>query len=391
VIAVDGLRASALGAFGNTSFPTPALDRLAAESLLVEWCYAASADLPDIYRALWNGSESAKDSTGQSLARLFREAGYATTLVSDDPSLASLAGTGDFEKTIELGAEHSSHPIAKQSKTADTEMARAFSVVMDQLTVNSAGSPKLLWLHTRGMYGSWDAPLHLQETLLDEEDASAIDSVNPPNVVIGDQDDPDLAFRYACAYGSQIMVLDDCVDKVLETLETAADMWVVSLLGTRGFPLGEHGRIGGIDGRMYAEQVHVPWMIRLPSLRGRLTRTAALASHCDLPATLAEAIGPAAGVDQRLFGGCSIAQFATSRRAPVRDSTISTSPIARSIRTSSWCLREDIGEGDDHFASHRFTTDSELYVRPDDRWEANDVAKLCPEVVEELRARFDAC
>ena len=28
---------------------------------------------------------------------------------------------------------------------------------------------------------------------------------------------------------------------------------------------------------------------------------------------------------------------------------------------------------------------AELYVRPDDRWEANDVAKLCPDVVEELQ------
>jgi hypothetical protein len=27
-----------------------------------------------------------------------------------------------------------------------------------------------------------------------------------------------------------------------------------------------------------------------------------------------------------------------------------------------------------------------LYVRPDDRWEANDVAKLCPDTLESLHA-----
>ena len=53
VIVVDGLRASALGAYGNTSYPTPSLDRFAAESLLLDWCFAPSPDLPDIYRALW--------------------------------------------------------------------------------------------------------------------------------------------------------------------------------------------------------------------------------------------------------------------------------------------------------------------------------------------------
>jgi hypothetical protein len=31
----------------------------------------------------------------------------------------------------------------------------------------------------------------------------------------------------------------------------------------------------------------------------------------------------------------------------------------------------------------------ELYVRPDDRWEANDVATLCPEVVQEMSQWFE--
>lgn len=33
--------------------------------------------------------------------------------------------------------------------------------------------------------------------------------------------------------------------------------------------------------------------------------------------------------------------------------------------------------------------DYELYVRPDDRWEANDVAALCPDVVESLTGIVD--
>ena len=45
VVVVDGLRASAFGAYGNTSFPTPALDQFAADSLLLDWCYAPSAEL----------------------------------------------------------------------------------------------------------------------------------------------------------------------------------------------------------------------------------------------------------------------------------------------------------------------------------------------------------
>src|SRR6478672_1225251 len=89
VIVIDGLRASALGAYTNTSYATPALDRFAAESLLLDWCFAPSPDLPDIYRAVWQSRRSAHDPTTASLPRLFAEAGYTTALVTDDDSLSS--------------------------------------------------------------------------------------------------------------------------------------------------------------------------------------------------------------------------------------------------------------------------------------------------------------
>jgi len=46
----------------------------------------------------------------------------------------------------------------------------------------------------------------------------------------------------------------------------------------------------------------------------------------------------------------------------------------RAIRTADWCLRADTSSEDA----------PELYVRPDDRWETNNVAKLLPEVVKSL-------
>jgi arylsulfatase A-like enzyme len=389
VIAVDGLRASALGAYGNATFPTPALDRLAAESLLVEWCYSPSADLHDVYRALWNSNNPDGDSTADSLPRMLGQAGYTTKLVTDDISLAALAAATAFNEIVQVGRGQHSPPARKQPDTTKAEMAGTFAAAMDQLTASAGDAPQLLWLHTRGMYGAWDAPVDLQGTLLDEADAPPIDLTSPPDIIVSDKDDPDLAFRYACAYAAQVMVLDECVTNVLEALASKEGAWIVSLVGTRGFSLGEHSRIGGVDARMYGEQLHVPWMVRLPDLRGRLTRVAALASHCDLPPTLADFVG--LDVDDGPHHGHSAAQLAASRRVSLRDSLISASASARSIRTASWCLREDGTGGVSDSASNRVMTASELFVRPDDRWEANDVAKLCPDVVEELRARFGSC
>ena len=51
----------------------------------------------------------------------------------------------------------------------------------------------------------------------------------------------------------------------------------------------------------------------------------------------------------------------------------------QAIRTPAWMLRQP---------------STELFTKPDDRWESNDVADLCPEVVEQLReelADFEQC
>jgi arylsulfatase A-like enzyme len=203
--------------------------------------------------------------------------------------------------------------------------------------------------------------------------------------------DPDAAFRYACAYGAQVMVLDNCLEDLVNVINASGDNgWLISLMGARGFPLGEHGRIGGVDPHTYAEQLHVPWLVRFPDKLGQLTRVDALISHHDLFPTLGHWIDRDGRIDGSTSGGASVLPLASSAQTAWRDATTSRSSGARSIRTATWCLREDFAlRGATAFNGP--TEVSELYVRPDDRWEANDIAKLCPDVVEELRARLSAC
>lgn len=99
VVAVDGLRAAALGAYGNTSFPTPALDEFAADSLLFDWCFGESVELPAIYHSLWCGE--------QPLAKSLAAIGFSTTLLTDEPMLASLAGVEDFTNCVRLASTES--------------------------------------------------------------------------------------------------------------------------------------------------------------------------------------------------------------------------------------------------------------------------------------------
>lgn len=397
VVVIDGLRASALGAYGNTSFPTPGLDQFAAESFLLDWCYAPSADLTAIYRALWQSLHPARllASTGSeagahsplSLPTFFASRGYHTAFATDDPQLLSFAGAADFHECVEVAdSPRGVAQVARAPDVSQTQLARLFAAAGEVVTA----PPQLVWVHSRGMYGPWDAPLELQQLLLDEDDPPPVEEVAPPDLWMGPDDDPDSAFRYACAYAAQAMVLDSCLASLLDALDKSGgdDSWLVMLIGGRGFPLGEHRSVGGVDSRLYAEQLHVPWLIRFPERRGRLARSGQLVSHLDVVPTLVGCLDGDTGPALPSIDGMSILPLATASRRTWRDALLSvSSESTRAIRTASWCLREDAATNDDDGTSHDLTSPpAELYVRPDDRWEANDIAKLCRDVVEELHS-----
>jgi hypothetical protein len=355
VIAVDGLRAAALGAYGNTAYSTPALDQFAAESLLFDWWFADAVELPAIYRSLWQADES--------LAKSFAQHGYTSTLVTDEPAIVACAGAAEFHECVQLPALDTT----RADDISQTALARLFAAAREQIGRTRAG-PRFVWVHSRGMYGPWDAPLEMQDELLarEEGDPAPADVIDPPDLVLDDASDLDVAFRWSCAYAAQVMTLDACIEGVCQSIdETARDKWLVVLSGVRGFPLGEHGRVGGVDGRLGAEQLHVPMLWRFSDGSGMLSRSGKLLSLADLsPLLLSRRRG----------------EF----RVPDHHALFAVGPAdQRSIRTVDWSLRsEPTNAGEEGRC--------QLFVRPDDRWEANDVAGLCPEVVEKLLAQLSS-
>jgi len=365
LVTIDGLRASALGAYGNTTFSTPALDRFATRSLLLDFCFASSADRDAILNAMWSDGTT-------SLVATLRTAGYRTTLITDDEETTAGRFANEFDDCVRVAAESPAARIRKSKDASQTHLAAFFAAAAESITAAAANAqqPQLIWIHSRGMYGAWDAPLEFQYSLLDEDDPEPLTDCAPPNLRLVPSEDPDIVFRYACAYNAQVMLLDECWEALTATLETNPrfNNWLISLLGLRGFPLGEHQQIGGVDDRLYVEQLHVPWLIRFPDELGRMSRAGKLTTHADLAATL---------IDRDTLG--NIRSLVTSARLEWRDSLIASSATGpRAIRTSDWCLRQDFP-----------AVTAELFVRPDDRWEANDVAKLCPDEVESLTKLLD--
>jgi arylsulfatase A-like enzyme len=147
--------------------------------------------------------------------------------------------------------------------------------------------------------------------------------------------------------------------------------------------------VGGVDPRLYGDQLHVPWLMRLPDGFGRLSRSSALVTHCDILPTIAE-LGGIARQQAANCAGSSVLPLASATPSTWRTELIAKSRNGRrAIRTAEWCLRQDAANHDRE-STTQSARHSELYVRPDDRWESNDVAKLCPEVVESLSAAIDS-
>jgi arylsulfatase A-like enzyme len=232
--------------------------------------------------------------------------------------------------------------------------------------------------------------MEFQQTLLDEGDPTPLESVIPPDLVLDQAGDPDAAFRYSCAYAAQVMVFDACWRGLMDTVtaRSETESWLIVLLGARGFPLGEHRRVGGVDPRLYGEQLHVPFLVRFPDGKGKPARSAALSSHVDLLPTLAAVIDAEQCAPSH-YDGSSIVPLVSNVDSEWRDALLSASAGRTSLRTPSWCLQHDDSVTQTEQSDNAKAVD-ELYVRPDDRWEANDVAKLCPDVIDTLaRAAAD--
>ncbi len=379
VLAVDGLRAAALGAYGAAWCETPALDQLASESFLCDQFFLPTPTLAGAYEGFWQGRHPLEASCGArpSLARLLREAGIRSTLLTDESQLAALFGADDFDDLVQLPTPQAAQPV---ESLEETHLARIFSTAIEalaQIERDEADQPSLLWVHARGMAGPWDAPLELRQSLVDEEDPPPPQTAEAPRIRLPPDHDPDEVLGWTYAYTGQVMALDACVAALLDHLHgsTLGQETLLVLVGAGGFPLGEHRQIGPVEESLYGEQLHVPCLLRFPDERGKLARTGALAEPGDLPATLLDWLRqevpfPAARRLMPLIEGTTDA---------VRDriACVTTSG-RRALRTDSWhAIFSPDGER------------TELYVKPDDRWEANEVSVRLPEIAAELRSGWE--
>lgn len=393
VIVIDRWGAGYVGAYGNTWLETPAVNRLAGESLLLENAFADSPTLAQCYRGYWTALPAAmSERTGErGLSSELAAAGIPSELITDELEIADSPLAAGFDEKLVIPTSEVTGPAVDAASTHFGMLLAAASERLQDPT------PRLVWLHARGLAGPWDAPREYRAQFRDEEDPEPLTDWVPPDYYIDARLKPDEVLGWVHAYAGQIAAMDLCLDAFLGAFRASA--WAASSLlvfaSPRGYPLGEHGRIGPCDHALYEELLHVPLLLRRGDGQGALAREQQLVQPADLGATLRDWFGLACPV--RTGAGQSVlplladdyaaplerpaeapsqdAVKAVGDESPSRDILI-VGPDQRALRTRHWFWR-GVNEQD------------ELFAKPDDRWEVNEVSRRCPDEAVQLRQRAE--
>jgi hypothetical protein len=387
VLAVDGWGAGFLGPYGNTWLETPACNRLASRGMLVEHALVDAPTIDSFYRAAWGGAHAALPArhVGRPLAEDLRRQGRSSCLITDAPSVAEHALADCFGRAEGIAG---TRPREAAESPEQTELARLFAAALSTLEQDPAD---LIWIHSAAMTAAWDAPQPWRDQFCDEDDPPPPVGVDPPTGPVSGEWDPDDLQGWIWAYAAQVALLDWGLAALLESWQQIREPALLVVMGTRGFGLAEHGVLGDPLDSLHGEHLHVPLMVLSNQLELAGVRSQQLVQPRHIWQTLLDWFGvepEGADLDRSLLQ-------LPANELQVGSSTWPPLAVARlgerwALRTPAWhaSISTERRDGSRRRDKHGPVTHSspvaacQLYLKPDDRWEVNDVADRCPDVVE---------
>jgi arylsulfatase A-like enzyme len=385
VVVVDGLQPAFLGAYGNEWVATPFVDRWAAEGVVFDHHFADCPEPDAAHRAWRTGRHPfAPGTTSADLLAGLRDAAVRTArvgplLTTDDPWASGWA--------YDLSAPRDTDdPLAlKPTRRAVRQAIEALGDARDAL----------LWVEIDALLPPWrlseeataeyfEEPSEDEGETDEEAETAPQDMLTPWTDPLPERIDPndDRTFeRLQRTYAAAVADLDVGLERLLSDCAKRGwgddALWL--LTSERGFPLGEHGAAGFDAAELHEELVHLPLLLRWPHARQAGLRVNTLTQPANLAPTLRELFGLALPTQDGPYDGRSLVPLARGNDLPLRLQAVSGlrrgERLHGGIRSAGWYLMSDGGVRGESWR---------LYVKPDDRWEVNDIHQHNLELTEEM-------
>jgi arylsulfatase A-like enzyme len=252
IIALDGLRADALGSYGAPA-STPTFDALAAESVRFEWAFAqapqSQPSLATLFSGLYpttNGLRAPGDSMADeatTLAEVLKDAGYSTAAFVE-----GLPGSSDYG----LAQGFDSYQTVAQPGTAAAEWMK--SHVKENFLLVLAGWSNLALEQVSALLDGSGRPEGMEQRVTEVLASRATDQPI-------DFNDEDLEWARAW-YAARIQVIDSLLEGFLAEMRSLGldNRATLIVLGSNGFALQENGDLFGES--LHTSVTRVPLFIR---------------------------------------------------------------------------------------------------------------------------------
>jgi arylsulfatase A-like enzyme len=280
VIAVDGLRADALGCYGALA-ATPAFDELAAESVRFEWAFAqapqSQSSLATLFSGLYpttNGLRAPGDDMAdeaETLAEILKAAGYSTAAFVEGS-----AGTSDYGLAQGFDSYQTvADPGVRAAEWMRTHAKENFLLVL-------AGWSNLALERVSTLLEGSGRPEGTEQRVAEVLASRVTDQ--PRSF-----DDEDLEWARTW-YAARIQVIDSLLADFLgEVRELGLDnRATIVVLGSNGFALQEHGDLFGET--LYTPVSRVPVLMRFAAA-SEVRTVSKIVEVVDLMPTILELTG----------------------------------------------------------------------------------------------------
>jgi hypothetical protein len=392
VLVLDHLSAKYIGPYGNTWIPTPGFNQLGACSLLAESMIASSTDIAEIYASFLRGQHPVIAGRSRvSLLDQLSEKGATSTLISSSEQVLQLPCCDAFTQQVRVPLTDN---VESAADIESTMMAGFFGEVLNWLeTAEVADQEDLLWIHADSLGKCWDAPTELREMFRGDEDPEASIVTVPPFTHQQQPLDPDEQLQVSYPYAAQVCVGDTCLAALHSFLEDytlghPSEPILLIVTAARAMPIGQHGTVGYQHAALYSEQLHVPLFASILSSASRVTssRSQRMLQSESIYQTLVEWFG-CAQADGDELPQCQQSFFPLM----VAESSVGVCDLANAVAISKTDQSDEIAiTTAAWFAKVVGDQVTELFVKPDDRWDINEIADKRRDVTSAIEGLFIA-